>query len=53
MQELQQHEPRALPILPVEINQMLFEAAIENLSLEDAQRVYEAISPFTPLPGNQ
>ncbi len=53
MQELQQHEPRALPILPVEINQMLFEAAIENLSLEDAKRVYEAISPFTPLPGNQ
>lgn len=53
MQDLQRDEPRALPTLPVEMNQMLFDAAMDNLSFEDAQRVYEAISPFTHPPANQ
>jgi hypothetical protein len=47
------HVPGALPTLPAEINQLLFEATIDYMSPNDAQTLYDTVLPFTPLPRNQ
>jgi len=52
-QNLLNHVPGALPTLPPEINQLLFEATIDYISPSDAQELYDTVLPFTPLPRNQ
>ncbi len=52
-QNLLSHVPGALPTLPPEINQLLFEATIDYMSPNDAQTLYNTVLPFTPLPRNQ
>jgi hypothetical protein len=52
-QNLLSHVPGALPTLPPEINQLLFEATVDYISPNDAQTLYNTVLPFTPLPGNQ
>jgi hypothetical protein len=52
-QDLMPNVPGALPPLPPEINQLLFEATVDYISPNDAQTLYNTVLPFTPLPGNQ
>ena len=52
-QHLSSNMPGALPTLPAEINQLLFEAAVNYISPNDAPKLYDTVLPFTPLPGNQ
>jgi hypothetical protein len=52
-QNLLSHLPGALPTLPAEINQLLFEATIDYISPNHAPTLYDTVLPFTPLPGNQ
>ncbi len=52
-QNLLSHAPGALPTLPAEVNQLLFEATIDYLSPKNAKAIYDTVLPFTPLPGNQ
>ena len=52
-QNLLSHVPGALPTLPPEINQLLFEATIDYMPPNDAQTLYDTVLPFTPLPRNQ
>jgi hypothetical protein len=52
-QNLLNHVPGALPTLPAEINQLLFEATIDYISPNHAKKLYDTVLPFTPLPENQ
>ncbi len=52
-QDLMPNVPGALPPLPREINQLLFEATIDYISPNHAKTLYDTVLPFTPLPGNQ
>ena len=52
-QNLLSHVPGALPPLPPEINQLLFEATIDYISPNHAKTLYDTVLPFTPLPRNQ
>jgi hypothetical protein len=52
-QNLLSHVPGALPTLPAEVNQRLFEATIDYLSPWNAKAIYDTVLPFTPLPKNQ
>lgn len=47
------HVPGAVPKLPAELNQLLFEAVLDYISPSDAQKLYDTVLPFTPLPENQ
>jgi hypothetical protein len=52
-QNLLSHAPGALPTLPAEVNQLLFEATIDYLSPRNAKAIYDTVLPFMHLPGNQ
>lgn len=52
-QQLLSDVPQALPTLPAELNQLLFETTINYLPPGDAKKLYDTVMPFTPLPGNQ
>ena len=52
-QGLMPNVPGALPPLPPEVNQLIFEATVDNLAPSDAKTIYDTVLPFTPLPGNQ
>jgi cytochrome oxidase Cu insertion factor (SCO1/SenC/PrrC family) len=52
-QDLLSNAQGALPALPAELNQLLFETTMNYLSPSDAKKVYNTVLPFTPPPGNQ